>query len=132
MNLHIIDLGIVILYLLVTIFIGNWVSKRASANIKSYFLGGNTLPWYFLGISNASGMFDIAGTMLLVYWLAVYGLMSIWIPWLWPVFNQIVLMVSRWLWLYISSCSHIHWWRRFWSCSTFCIRWFRRCCICCY
>ncbi len=44
-------------------------------------------------------MFDIAGTMLLVYWLAVYGLKSMWLPWVWPVFNQIFLMVylSSWL-----------------------------------
>lgn len=99
MNLHLIDLGIVILYLVATIFIGNWVSKRASKNIQSYFLGGNSLPWYFLGVSNASGMFDIAGTMLLVYWLSVYGMKSLWIPWLWPVFNQIVLMVYLSAWL---------------------------------
>ncbi len=99
MNLHFIDLGIVLLYLVTTVFIGNWVSRRASRNIQSYFLGGNTLPWYFLGISNASGMFDIAGTMLLVYWLSVYGLKSIWIPWLWPVFNQIFLMVYLSAWL---------------------------------
>src|SRR4030043_2436088 len=99
MNLHVIDIGIIVLYLITTIIIGYYVSHRASKNINSYFLGGNSLPWYFLGVSNASGMFDIAGTMLLVYWLAVYGLKSIWIPWLWPVFNQIFLMVylSSWL-----------------------------------
>ncbi len=99
MNLHYIDLGIILLYLIATIFIGYWVSKRASQSIKSYFLGGNSLPWYFLGVSNASGMFDIAGTMLLVYWLSLYGLKSVWIPWVWPVFNQIFLMVyiSSWL-----------------------------------
>ena len=61
--------------------------------MKAYFLGGNILPWYVLGISNASGMFDISGTMLLVYWMFVYGLKSVWIPWLWPTFNQIFLMV---------------------------------------
>lgn len=99
MKLHLIDLGIVILYLVTTVFIGNWVSKRASKNIQSYFLGGNSLPWYFLGVSNASGMFDIAGTMLLVYWLSVYGMKSLWIPWLWPVFNQIFLMVYLSAWL---------------------------------
>lgn len=99
MNLHYIDLGIILLYLIATIFIGYWVSKRASSSIKSYFLGGNSLPWYFLGVSNASGMFDIAGTMLLVYWLSIYGLKSIWIPWVWPVFNQIFLMVYLSAWL---------------------------------
>jgi Na+/proline symporter len=85
--------------LVASIVIGFLISKRASKDINSYFLGGNTIPWWFLGVSNASGMFDIAGTMLLVYWLAVYGMKSMWLPWLWPVFNQIFLMVylSSWL-----------------------------------
>jgi len=37
-------------------------------------------------------MFDIAGTMWMVYLLYVYGLKSVWMPWLWPVFNQIFLV----------------------------------------
>jgi len=99
MNLHLIDIGIIVLYLAFTIFIGFYISKRASKNIQNYFLGGNKIPYWFLGVSDASGMFDIAGTMLIVYWLAVYGLKSMWIPWIWPVFNQIFLMVylSPWL-----------------------------------
>jgi Na+/proline symporter len=99
MNLHIVDIGIILLYLVSTILIGFYISKRASKDIHSYFLGGNKIPWWLLGVSDASGMFDIAGTMLLVYWLSVYGLKSIWIPWIWPVFNQIFLMVylSPWL-----------------------------------
>jgi SSS family solute:Na+ symporter len=99
MQLNIIDIAIIIIYLAASIVIGFWISKRASKDINSYFLGGNTIPWWFLGVSNASGMFDIAGTMLLVYWLAVYGMKSMWLPWLWPVFNQIFLMVylSSWL-----------------------------------
>jgi Na+/proline symporter len=80
MNLHIIDIGIIVLYLAATIFIGFYISKRASKDIKNYFLGGNTIPWYFLGVSDASGMFDISDTMLLVYWISVYGLKSIWLP----------------------------------------------------
>ncbi|MGB7986669.1 MAG: sodium:solute symporter family protein [Terracidiphilus sp.] len=99
LQLHIVDIIIIVAYLLSTVFIGYWVSKRASQNMQNYFLGGNAMPWYMLGISNASGMFDISGTMLLVYWMFVYGLKSVWIPWLWPTFNQIFLMVylSSWL-----------------------------------
>jgi len=99
MQLHWIDVGIIILYLIATIFVGFWVSKRASRDMKSYFLGGNTLPWYLLGVSNASGMFDIAGTMWLVYITAAYGFKGMWLPWLWPVFNQIFLMVYMSIWL---------------------------------
>ena len=99
MNLHPIDIAIILVYLLTSVVVGYWVSHRASRDMKAYFLGGNILPWYLLGVSNASGMFDIAGTMWLVYLLFIYGLKSVWIPWLWPVFNQIFLMVylSSWL-----------------------------------
>ena len=99
MHLHVIDIAIIFAYLLTSVLVGYWVSHRASRDIKSYFLGANVLPWYVLGISNASGMFDISGTMLLVYWMFIYGMKSVWIPWLWPTFNQVFLMVylSSWL-----------------------------------
>jgi len=99
MNLHLIDALIIGAYLTATIAIGFWISKRASRSIQNYFLGGNQIPWYVLGVSDASGMFDISGTMWMVYLLFVYGLKSIWIPWLWPVFNQIILMVFLSTWL---------------------------------
>lgn len=99
MKLHTIDVAIIATYFLTTILIGLWVSRRGGKDLDSYFLGGKSLPWYLLGISDASGMFDISGTMLMVYWLLVYGLKSIWLPFLWPVFNQIFLMMflSGWL-----------------------------------
>jgi Na+/proline symporter len=44
-------------------------------------------------------MFDISGTMVLVTWLFMYGLKSIWLPWVWPTFNQIFLMMFLSAWL---------------------------------
>ncbi len=99
MNYHLIDIVIILLYLLISIAVGWWVSNRASRDIQAYFLGGNTLPWYFLGVSNASGMFDIAGTMWLVMLAFIYGMKSVWLPWAWPVFNQIFLMMYLSVWL---------------------------------
>jgi Na+/proline symporter len=99
MKLHAIDAAIILIYFLFAISAGIWVSRRGAKDLNSYFLGGKTLPWYYLGVSNASGMFDISGTMWLVYVLFIYGLKSIWLPWVWPTFNQIFLMVfvSAWL-----------------------------------
>jgi Na+/proline symporter len=99
MQLHGIDIAIILAFLASSVVVGYWVSHRASRDIRAYFLGGNTMPWYFLGISNASGMFDISGTMLLVYWMFIYGLKSVWIPWLWPTFNQVFLMIYLSAWL---------------------------------
>jgi Na+/proline symporter len=99
MKLTIIDVLIIIVYLAATVVIGFVLKKFAQKSKKNYLLGGNRLPWYLLGLSNASGMFDISGTMWLVTILFVYGLKSIWLPWLWPVFNQIFLMVFLSIWL---------------------------------
>ncbi len=100
MNLHAVDIAIIVVYFLLAVGIGLWAATRRKAkDLDSYFLGGKTLPWYLLGVSNASGMFDITGTMWLVYICFAYGLKSVWLPWLWPTFNQIFLMVYVSLWL---------------------------------
>ena len=99
MRLTAIDIGIVALYLVAVTTIGLVMQRRAKENKNAYLLGGNTLPWYALGLSNASGMFDISGTMWMVMLAFVYGLKSIWIPWLWPSFNQVFLMMFLAAWL---------------------------------
>jgi SSS family solute:Na+ symporter len=93
------DLGIIVVYLIAVTVIGLAMRKRAASSVESYLLGGKDIPWYMLGLSNASGMFDISGTMWLVTIGFVYGLKSIWLPWLWPTFNQVFLMVYLSAWL---------------------------------
>ena len=99
MILSFIDILVIALYLLSTVVIGLAFKKSAQKSKDSYLLGGKSLPWYMLGLSNASGMFDISGTVWMVTILFVYGVKSMWLPWLWPVFNQIFLMMflSQWL-----------------------------------
>ncbi len=99
MRLQLLDFLLLAAYLLVTVGIGLYYRRRARQDKDSYMLGGRTLPWYKLGLSDASDMFDISGTMWMVSLCFTYGMKSIWIPWLWPVFNQVFLMMylSRWL-----------------------------------
>ncbi len=99
MQLTGLDLGIVVLYLVAVTLFGFIRRRMAARSLNSYLLGDKELPWYFLGISNASGMYDISGTMWLVTIGFVYGLKSIWLPWLWPTFNQIFQMVFLAAWL---------------------------------
>ncbi len=97
--LNTIDIIIILMYLITIVVIGLVLRKRAQRSKDDYLLGGKSIPWYMLGLSNASGMFDISGTIWLVALMFIYGIKSAWIPWLWPVFNQIFLMVylSKWL-----------------------------------
>ena len=99
MSLSPLDTYIVLAYVVGVLFLGFYLSNKASKNLSSYFLGGNTLPWYYLGLSNASGMFDISGTMWTVGILFAYGLKSAWLPWLWPVWNQVFVFVYLALWI---------------------------------
>ncbi|MEP3387222.1 MAG: sodium:solute symporter family protein [Reichenbachiella sp.] len=99
MNLAVIDMAIIAGYLGFTLLVGFYISKKASTDLDAYFLGGKTIPWWILGVSNASGMFDITGTMWLVSMCFVYGLKSAWLPWIWPTFNQIFLMIYLSVWL---------------------------------
>ena len=99
MKLQLLDILIVITYLATMVFIGVYMRKKARENKESYLMGGKKLPWYMLGLSDASDMFDISGTMWMVALCFVYGMKSMWIPWLWPVFNQVFMMMflSKWL-----------------------------------
>ena len=105
MRLQIIDISIIIAYLVVMVMLGWLLRKKARQNKESYLLGGKKIPWYMLGLSDASDMFDISGTMWMVSLCFVYGIKSIWIPWLWPVFNQVFNMMFLAKWLRRSNAS---------------------------
>jgi len=99
MKLTVLDISIIVAYLATMVVIGWVLRKKARTNKENYLMGGKQLPWYMLGLSDASDMFDISGTMWMVALCFVYGMKSLWIPWLWPVFNQVFMMMflSKWL-----------------------------------
>lgn len=97
--MHNIDLLIIALYIILTVGVGIWVSKRASKGLDSYFLGGKSIKWYYLGLSNGSGMFDVSGTAWMVGILFLYGVKSFMFMWLWPIWNQIFVMMFLAVWI---------------------------------
>lgn len=99
MQLNWIDILIITCYIVLTIGVGIWVSKRASKGLDSYFLGGNSIKWYYLGLSNGSGMFDVSGTAWMVGILFLYGVKSFMFMWMWPIWNQIFVMMFLAVWI---------------------------------
>ncbi len=99
MRLTNLDIIVLIVYFAGMISVGFYATRRASRNLDSYFLGGKTLPWWLLGISNASAMWDITGTMWFVYILYAYGMKAVFLPWVWPIFNQVfdAVYLSKWI-----------------------------------
>ncbi|PRX39917.1 sodium:solute symporter family protein [Salegentibacter salegens] len=93
------DVFIIIIYVAVTLGLGIYVSRRASKGLDSYFLGGKSIKWYYLGLSNGSGMFDVSGTAWMVGILFLYGVKSFMFMWMWPIWNQIFVMMFLAVWI---------------------------------
>lgn len=99
MQLHLLDIVIIGMYIFLSVFIGFWISRRSSKGMKDYFIGDNKMKWYWLGLSNSSGMFDVNAVSWRVALLIMYGVQSVWIPWVWPVWNQVFVMIFLSAWL---------------------------------
>jgi solute:Na+ symporter, SSS family len=99
MTLAAVDIAIILGYILTTFLIGFFLSKRSTENLSGYFLGGNNIKWWMLGLSNSSGMFDVNAVSWRVAMLMLYGMQSVWIPWVWPVWNQVFVMIFLSTWL---------------------------------
>jgi Na+/proline symporter len=99
MELHVVDILIILGYLAVVIAMGWMLSKRASQNLEAYFLGGKSLPWYVIGTSHGASGFDITGTMWFVTMMFTYGLRAVFTPWIWPLFDRIFRQVYLGAWI---------------------------------
>ena len=58
MELHWIDISIIVVYIALVITIGWLISKRASKDLEAYFLGGKSLPWWVIGTSHGAYKFS--------------------------------------------------------------------------
>lgn len=99
LELHIIDILIIIGYIAIVIVIGWLLSKRASKDLSAYFLAGKNLPWYVIGTSHGASGFDITGTMWFVAMLFTYGVKAAFIPWIWPLFDRVFRQVYLGPWI---------------------------------
>lgn len=60
-------------YLLLSLVMGVLMSRKASASLDHYFLGGKKLPWYLLGVAGMANWFDLTGTMIITAFLYMLG-----------------------------------------------------------
>ncbi len=79
MQLHPVDLGIVLVYLGAMAGVGFWVRARATRRLDSYYLADRNIPWWMLGLSGCSSYIDVGGTMAMVGALYYLGLKGVWL-----------------------------------------------------
>jgi len=79
------DVIVIALYFAVVIGAGVYFSKKASRDLRSYFLGDKKMHWLVLAMSGAVSNFDVTGTMWMVSVLYLLGMKSWWHHWMWGV-----------------------------------------------
>ena len=77
------DLLIIAVYLVGIVIAGVYLTRLASRNIDSYFLGGRQMPWWLLGISGTASYFDVTGVMWTIAFFYIMGQRFLWIQWEW-------------------------------------------------
>jgi Na+/proline symporter len=77
------DLAIIAAYLVVVLIAGVLLTKMASTDIDSYFLGGHRMPWWLLGVSGTCAYFDVTGVMWTIAFFYIMGHRFFWIQWEW-------------------------------------------------
>lgn len=68
------DYGIIIFFFASLVIVALYFSKRASGSVKDYFLGGNKIPWYILGVSGVAAYIDMSGTLLQTSFYYMFGM----------------------------------------------------------
>jgi SSS family solute:Na+ symporter len=82
-SVHRVDVAIIVLYIVGILIAGFYLTRLASRNINSYFLGGRQLPWWLLGLSGTASYFDVAGVMWTIAFFYILGQRFMWLQWQW-------------------------------------------------
>jgi len=98
MQLSILDWSIVAAALAITLAIGFWVSKRASADGASYFLAGRNMPWWLLGGSMVATTFAADTPNLVTNIVRSDGIAGNWAWWSLLITGMLTTFVYAKLW----------------------------------
>lgn len=79
--LSLLDWIVVIVYLMLSIVVGLWFSKRANTSTEEYFLSGRKLPWWLLGTSIVATSFSSDTPLYVTHLVRKGGVSENWQWW---------------------------------------------------
>src|SRR5512134_2471951 len=79
MNLSLLDWAIVLLYLVASLCIGLYFTKRASSSVNEFFLSGRNLPWWLAGTSMVATTFAADTPLAVTELVAQSGVAGNWL-----------------------------------------------------
>jgi len=81
MSLQLVDWFIIAVFLVLSLVIGLFFRKRASANLESFFLGGRNMPWFIAGVSMVATTFAADTPLAVTELVGESGIAGNWLWW---------------------------------------------------
>lgn len=98
MNLSILDWVIIILFMVVTMGIAIWSSRKSGTSAKEFFLSGNNMPWWMLGVSMVATTFSADTPNLVTDIVRGDGIAGNWVWWAFLLTGMLTVFVYARLW----------------------------------
>jgi solute:Na+ symporter, SSS family len=93
-----VDWGIVVFYLIFTLLLGIYLSRRASGSMEDFFVGGRALPWWLAGTSMAATTFSIDTPLYVAGVVGTRGVAGNWEWWNFAIMHVILIYIFSRLW----------------------------------
>ena len=93
-----IDWLIVLVYFLLTIGLGLYLSRRAAKSLEDFFVSGRSLPWWLAGTSMAATTFSIDTPLYICGIVASRGIAGNWEWWSFGISHVILIYIFSRLW----------------------------------
>ena len=97
-TLDILDWLIVIAYMLLTMGLGMYLSRRASTSLEEFFISGRSLPWWLAGVSMAATTFSIDTPLYVAGVVGNRGIAGNWEWWAFGFGHVMLIYVFARLW----------------------------------
>ena len=98
MHLTLLDWGLIGLFFVIFLIIGWRVSKRSGTNTKEFFLSGQDMPWWLLGISMVATTFSADTPNLVTDIVRQNGISGNWVWWAFLLTGMLTVFVYARLW----------------------------------
>jgi len=92
------DWLIVISYIVLSLLIGAYFTKRASKSMVSYFVSDRNLPWWILGTSMVATTFATDTPLVVTGWIRTDGIWKNWFWWNYIFSHVFIVFVFSRLW----------------------------------
>jgi solute:Na+ symporter, SSS family len=96
--MQLIDWLIVLLYLILTLVLGLYLSRKASKSLEDFFVSGRSLPWWLAGTSMAATTFSIDTPLYVCGVVATRGIAGNWEWWSFGIAHLVMIYVFSRLW----------------------------------